>query len=149
VMIDLSRIPACSESDFMEALAYTQKYAPSVTPLGWRLLPPFPVNSPMGGMPVYQRIGDRLAVIVSASRWPGDVMPDRVWLHVSLSRPNQMPSYQDMCEVKALFIGSDRRAIQIFAEASQHINIHDYCLHLWCSVEGNLGFPDFGAFGTI
>ena len=139
----------CTEDEFNEVLACTKKYSPESTPLGWKILPPFPQDSPLYGMNVYQRIGDRLAVILTASKWPGDVEVDRVWLHVSLSRPHSLPSYEDMATVKKLFIGADKRAYQIFAEESQHVNIHSYCLHLWCVVEGKDDFPNFGEDGTI
>jgi hypothetical protein len=141
-------VPRCTEEEFQESLLLTQKYAPREAPAGWKELPPFPGQTPQHGIRSFQRIGDKLAVLVSASRWPGDVV-DRVWLHVSLSRPGKMPSYQDMCDVKAAFVGRERKALQVFAEESQHVNIHPYCLHLWCVVEGDDGMPDFGAAGTI
>lgn len=141
------KVPTCTEAEFQEALDITAKYAPPI-PLGWKGAD-FPPGSPLHGNRVYQRLGDRLAVILTASRWPGDTVSDRVWLHVSLSRPHSMPTYQDMCEVKELFIGPDRRAYQIFAEKAQHVNIHEYCLHLWCVVEGEDNFPAFGKDGTI
>lgn len=141
-------IPTCTEEEFRQALEQTVKYAPAKTPLGWKALA-FSEGSPMYGSRVYQRLGDRLAVILTASRWPGDTIENRVWLHVSLSRPHSLPNYQDMCEVKEIFIGPDRRAYQVFAERSQHVNIHEYCLHLWCVVEGEDNFPAFGKDGTI
>jgi hypothetical protein len=138
-----ARIPECSEEQFREELLLTEKYRPATVPLGWRKLPhPMVMN-------YYERIGDKLAVIVSACKWPGDPQPDRVWLHVSMSRKNKLPTYQDMAEVKELFVGKERKALQIFAEESQHVNIHPYCLHLWCLVEGDDGLPDFGAYGSI
>ena len=139
-------IPTCTESEYQEAVAHTAQYTPDKAPLGWKELPLFPRG---GGNRGFQRLGDRLTVIVSASRWSGDAVVDRVWLHVSLSRPHTMPSYQDMCEVKSLFVGADRKAFQVFAEESQHVNIHPYCLHLWCAVEGGDDLPNFGAAGTI
>lgn len=66
----------------------------------------------------------------------------KFWQHVSLSRKSKVPSYDDMCLVKKLFIGEDKKAIQIFAQKSDHVNIHPYCLHLWHCIDGD-SLPDF------
>ena len=128
--MDKITVPTCTESEFLESLALSDKYVPLKAPMGWSILPPFPVGSPLFGVKSFHRTGDKLVVLCTASRWTGDLITDRVWLHVSLSRANRMPSYQDMCDVKSLFIGPDRKAHQVFAEESQHVNIHAYCLHL-------------------
>lgn len=62
--------------------------------------------------------------------------------HVSLSRKSRLPSYDDMKIVKKQFIGDDRDAIQVFPKSSNHVNIHEYCLHLWCCLDGS-PLPDF------
>ncbi len=64
------------------------------------------------------------------------------WLHVSLSRKGRLPSYDDMCAVKNLFIGPDKMAIQVFVPSAQHVNIHPTCLHLWHCIDGDV-LPDF------
>lgn len=53
------------------------------------------------------------------------------WLHCSMSRRDRDPSYFDMCRVKELFIGQERKAIQVFPAKSEHYNFHEHCLHLW------------------
>lgn len=70
----------------------------------------------------------------------------KFWLHVSFSRKNKIPSYQDCLLVKKLFVGKDRAALQIFPTENKHINIHPYCLHLWSCLDQN-PIPDF-TFGT-
>lgn len=70
----------------------------------------------------------------------------RRWIHVSFSRRDRMPSYDDVVLVKRLFIGRDRKAIQVHVPESEHVNIHRYCLHLWHCVDGD-GLPDFRARG--
>lgn len=77
-----------------------------------------------------------LSVITSLEAHDGET-----WLHVSLARPNRMPTYEDMALVKRLFIGSDKLAVQLFVAAKDHVNIHPYCLHLWHSP--SLRLPDF------
>jgi len=66
----------------------------------------------------------------------------KLWKHVSLSRRSRLPSYEDMKLVKDKFIGEDKLAIQIFVPKSEHVNIHEYCLHLWCCLDENV-LPDF------
>lgn len=81
---------------------------------------------------------DGLAVILSVAR----EKDERRWLHLSTSRPDRLPSYDDLCEVKRLFLGPERKAIQVFAPTTEHINIHKRCLHLWCCLDGD-PLPDF------
>lgn len=94
---------------------------------------------------MYRRRDD-LAVIETKFRWDDG----REWLHVSMSYGDHLPSYEDMATVKRLFCGPDRRALQVFPAARQHINIHEYTLHLWCCISpAGDGLPDFGRYGSI
>ncbi len=73
--------------------------------------------------------------------------PDgKPWLHVSYSRKDWIPSHADTCLIKADFIG-DRYAYAVFPPASQYVNIHEKCLHLWACMEGDDGrmLPEFSA----
>lgn len=75
---------------------------------------------------------------------------DRLWMHVSVSRPTRLPSYSDMTRVKDLFIGPANVAYTVLAPANEHVNIHSNCLHLWASMEGEPPLPDFTRrMGTI
>ena len=64
------------------------------------------------------------------------------WSHVSTSHKNKLPTYKEMCLVKKLFIGDDKKAIQVFPEKSDHVNIHEFCLHLFCNLSCD-NIPDF------
>jgi len=64
------------------------------------------------------------------------------WLHVSCSRTNQLPSYDDLKRVKAVFIGDDRKAIEVHPPRREHVNINPFVRHLWCCLTDN-PFPDF------
>ena len=57
------------------------------------------------------------------------------WLHVSVSRRSRLPSYDDLKKIKRDFIGDDRAAYQAFPKASEHVNLHEFCLHLWCPTD--------------
>lgn len=74
----------------------------------------------------------------------------RIWLHVSAARIARLPSYSDMSRIKRLFIGPDQFAYSVWAPDSEHISIHDNCLHLWHPLTGELPLPDFTrGTGTI
>jgi hypothetical protein len=64
------------------------------------------------------------------------------WLHVSVAHPNRLPSYDELADVKELFIGAERTAYQVMPPRSKHVNIHKYCLHLWHCIDGDVT-PDF------
>lgn len=75
---------------------------------------------------------------------------ERIWLHVSVARPARLPSYSDMARVKRLFIGPDQFAYSVWAADTEHVSIHDNCLHLWHPLTGELPLPDFTrGTGTI
>lgn len=57
------------------------------------------------------------------------------WLHVSLSRRDRVPSYDDVKRVKDLFVGDRRKAIQVFPAKDEHFNFHPNCLHLWSPLD--------------
>ena len=67
----------------------------------------------------------------------------RAWEHNGL-----FPSYDDLTRIKRDFIGEDKKAVLVLPEKENHVNIHDYCLHLFYSAENPL--PEFSAgMGTI
>lgn len=116
---------------------------PRVLPGGWRI-----ENERGDGYRyVYEGLATFMIVVASVS-YERD--GDR-WIHVSVSagmeRPNgrqvqQLPSYKQLCEVKDLFIGPGRKAVQVFPPRTEHINIHPCVLHLFALVEGD-PLPDF------
>ena len=79
-----------------------------------------------------------LTVIVSVDK----ELDDKHWLHVSMSRKNRIPTYTDMCLVKDIFIGTDKKAIQVFPKEREKVNLMEYCLHLFHCLEGDV-LPDF------
>lgn len=140
----MSQIPNCSYADWLENKVATDREAAGIIlPPSWReeRLPP---SDPLFGLRMYRKGG--LIVLFSADH----TSFDKPWLHVSFSRKGKVPSYEDMVEVKTVFVGVTRQAIQVLPPKAKHINIHPNCLHLWCCLapEGD-GLPDFGKFGMI
>ncbi len=67
---------------------------------------------------------------------------EKKWIHVSCSRKTRVPSYDDMCYVKRLFLGEDSKAIMVFAPKETHVNIHPHCLHLYAPIDHD-PLPEF------
>lgn len=57
------------------------------------------------------------------------------WIHVSISRPDRLPEYQELAKVKKDFLGDELEAYQVFPKKSDHVNVHSFCLHLWAPVD--------------
>ena len=58
------------------------------------------------------------------------------WDHVSVSRQNRCPNWTEMEQIKRLFFKDDETAVQFLVPPSQHVNRHEYCLHLWRPNDG-------------
>jgi len=79
----------------------------------------------------------KLTVVRSFEKIAGDN-----WLHVSVSAKGKIPTYNELTNVKKLFIGDDQKAIQIFPKEEEHVNIQPNTLHLYtCLTRDPL--PDF------
>lgn len=66
------------------------------------------------------------------------------WQHVSVSprRKNRVPTWAEMCFVKALFWEASERVMQFHPAESEYVNDHDYVLHLWRPIGGRFPTPD-------
>ena len=85
-----------------------------------------------------------LIILASA----GEYDDGKEWLHVSVSRKSRLPTYEELIRIKRDFIGDAKKAVFVLPEKEKHVNIHNYCLHLFYSAENPL--PDFtGGSGSI
>lgn len=84
-----------------------------------------------------------LLVMASA----GIMNDNKEWLHVSFSRKSKMPTYSDLQLVKREFIGNDKKAIMVFPEQENYVNISPHCLHLWYCKDNPV--PEFSEGGSI
>ena len=142
----MNRAPVISEEEWRESVRRTDEWARGlVLPNGWLEIGiPFDRHPEFEGQRAYQHINGR-RVIGTVGRHDGSW-----WLHVSVSRAKYIPSYEDLADVKQVFVGDALQALQIFPRRERHVNIHPYCLHLWACLEGHGdGLPDFGSEGTI
>lgn len=53
------------------------------------------------------------------------------WDHVSVTARGRCPTWDEMHAVKELFFHPHECAMQLHPPASDYVNIHPYCLHLW------------------
>lgn len=55
------------------------------------------------------------------------------WDHVSVSlvRRKRTPTWGEMEQVKRLFFRYDETAMQLHVPSSEHLSLHDFCLHLF------------------
>ena len=53
------------------------------------------------------------------------------WDHVSVSRSDMCPSWEQMCFVKDFFFHSSECVIQYHPPEKSYVNNHQFCLHLW------------------
>jgi hypothetical protein len=63
------------------------------------------------------------------------------WEHVSVSTARRCPNWIEMTFVKDLFWEDDETVVQFHPPKSQYVNVHPYCLHLWCPTDGHIRLP--------
>jgi hypothetical protein len=93
---------------------------------------------------VYRNPGEGLLVLGSCAQF-GD---GHLWLHVSASRrDHKMPTWEQLLQVKRVFVGDVRTAYQVMPPLHKHVNIHPGCAHLYCCLDLDQYLPDFTAGG--
>jgi len=63
------------------------------------------------------------------------------WDHVSVSLPNRVPNWEEMCFVKDLFFDEGETVVQFHPKASEYVNNCGTCLHLWRPVSREVELP--------
>jgi hypothetical protein len=148
LMAAIASVPPCTEDEWQEGVRKTnEEWSRVVLPQGWVETRPHGIGPGLAEMlsPVRFVRHGKSTVAFSVGRHDG-----QLWLHVSLGHPERLPSYMDLVEVKRIFVGRDRQAVQVFAREVEHVNIHPRVLHLWTSLEpAGDGLPAFGRYGTI
>jgi hypothetical protein len=114
-----------------------ESFLPRVLPAGWMRI--------RATGPAFDHVNG-LRVLVSV----GIEDDGRKWMHVSASRPNRCPSWEDMNAVKRTFVGDERTAYQVHPPRREHYNVPlrpgprvGMVLHLWAPLEGDPPLPNF------
>lgn len=68
---------------------------------------------------------------------------DERWHHGGVSRPDRLPSWEDIKLVRRLFIWTDREAHQVLPPDSEYVNRHPFVLHLWRPLDRLRVVPEF------
>lgn len=53
------------------------------------------------------------------------------WDHISVSRADRTPSWAEMDFIYRMFFQPHETAMQLHVPATDHINTHSNCLHIW------------------
>lgn len=53
------------------------------------------------------------------------------WEHISVSHKNRNPTWDEMCQVKAMFWDPEDVVVQYHPRESEYVNNHPFCLHLF------------------
>ena len=70
------------------------------------------------------------------------------WDHVSVSREDRCPTWEEMDAIKRLFFRDDEVVVQLHVPPAEHINLHPRCLRLWRPQGFDLPLPDPAMVGT-
>ena len=63
------------------------------------------------------------------------------WDHVSVSREDRTPSWDDMAWVKDFFFRPDEAAMQLHPPQKDYVNMVKYCLHIWKPQDVEIPLP--------
>lgn len=64
-----------------------------------------------------------------------------LWVHASMTRRDRVPSYHDLKLLHQAVFG-DGYAYQIFVPSAEHVNVHEFALHLWGRLDGSDALPE-------
>jgi hypothetical protein len=64
------------------------------------------------------------------------------WEHVSVSRNDRCPTWEEMCKVKDVFWDEYDCVVQYHPAKSEYVNNHPFCLHLWREVGREFPVPE-------
>jgi hypothetical protein len=92
----------------------------------------FPPDSGNAACTTWVHAFTELRVLRSKSK----VRDGGTWWHVSVSRSDRMPTWSEVMKVRNEFLGPEVEAYQVLPRHQDHVNIHNYCLHLWAPVDG-------------
>lgn len=72
--------------------------------------------------------------------------PDRMdeanrWDHLSVSAAHRCPTWDEMEFVKRLFFERDECAMQLHVPPRDHVNNHEFCLHIWRPLDVDIPRP--------
>ena len=58
------------------------------------------------------------------------------WIHVSVSHPDRVPTWEEFINVRDCFVGKDIEAYQVLPALVDYVNVCKYALHFWVPIDG-------------
>jgi len=98
-------------------------------------------NGPMGSDARYGNNGAFIVPLLHAQKVQVIASNEGGWQHVSVSRKDRCPTWEEMCQIKNLFWDEDDWVVQFHPAKSDYINNHPYCLHLWAPIGVTFPIP--------
>lgn len=92
------------------------------TVIGAKPVPGTPFDRDGGAFRMFNKQGEMLRIIATAGMG---------WDHVSVSCKKRCPTWAELEQVKRAFFEDDETAMQLHVPPAEHINNHEFCLHLW------------------
>lgn len=71
------------------------------------------------------------------------------WEHVSVSRHDRCPTWDEVCQVKDLFWGAEDVVVQFHPRRSEYVNNHKFSLHLWRKIGHEFETPPSYMVGVL
>lgn len=86
----------------------------------------------------------KLGAVVMTALLEAEVVDGELWGHLSVcgQKPPRLPTWEELRWCKDLFLGKDRKAIQVLPPEKEYVNIHPNVLHLYAPLERD-PLPDF------
>lgn len=99
------------------------------------------INGYFGSTPIDGNNGAFMLKLKHSQKLMAIVSDQEGWEHVSVSRKDRTPTWDEMCQVKNIFWGEEDAVVQIHPPKSEYVNNHPYCLHLWRCVHTGMPLP--------
>ena len=91
-----------------------------------------PLFSNGGAFTMFNDEGRSLRIIAAS---------DLGWDHVSVSLVDRCPTWEELELVKRTFFHDYETAMQLHVPPADHVNNHEYCLHLWRPLDVEIPRP--------
>jgi hypothetical protein len=90
-----------------------------------------------------------IAVVSNGEDWKEGGLTGPAFEHVSLSTANRPPTWEEMCIAKDWFWEPEELVIQYPPPASEYVNFHPRCLHLWRPIGVAIPLPPSITVGPL
>lgn len=63
------------------------------------------------------------------------------WEHLSVSTPDRIPTWEEMCYMKTIFWSDNEVCMQLHPKKEEYVNNHENCLHIWKPINQKIPTP--------